>query len=179
LRNETLVKRQFISAVIPDWSREAIQNWWDPGRQLIHSIREYQKYDGKSLISKIKKKWIVIRHHFWSVVAAADIPLTCQIGGGLILTHPNGVVIHPNVKIGPNCLILQQVTIVADVEIQGRVDICPGAKIIKAVKVGEQSIIGANAVVTSDVPAGAIVVGVPAKVIGQVDLESPPPGALR
>ena len=172
--SETLMKRQFISAVVPDWSREHIQNWWAPSKQLIRSIREYQKYDDKGLISKIRKKWIVIRHRFWSVVAAADIPLNCQIGGGLVLTHPNGVVIHPNAKIGPNCLILQQVTIVADVEIQGRVDIGAGAKIIKAVKIGEQSMIGANAVVTSDVPAGAIVAGIPAKVIGQVDLESPP-----
>ena len=31
--------------------------------------------------------------------------------GGLLLPHPNGVVIHPEAEIGPNCLFFQQVTL--------------------------------------------------------------------
>ncbi len=53
----------------------------------------------------------MLRHRFWSVVTGADIPLGCRIGGGLLLPHPNGVVIHPDAAIGPNCLIFQQVTL--------------------------------------------------------------------
>jgi serine O-acetyltransferase len=74
-------------------------------------------------------------------------------------------VIHPAATIGPNCLILQQVTIVEGVKIGGHVDIGAGAKIIRAVKIGNHAKIGANAVVVCDVPDGATAVGIPAKII--------------
>ena len=88
-----------------------------------------------------------------------------QLGGGLILTHPNGVVIHPDAVVGPNCLILQQVTIVKDVKIGGHVDIGAGAKIIRPVSIDDHAKIGANAVVLCDVPTEATAVGIPAKII--------------
>jgi serine O-acetyltransferase len=87
------------------------------------------------------------------------------VGGGLILRHPNGIVIHPSATIGPNCLILQQVTIVGYVEVGGHVDIGAGAKILRRAKLGDHSKIGANAVVICDVPPGATAVGVPARII--------------
>jgi serine O-acetyltransferase len=107
----------------------------------------------------------VIQHQFWSVVTGAEIPLNCQIQGGLLLPHPNGVVIHSAASVGPNCLILQQVTIVQGAKIGGHVDIGAGAKIISAVSIGNHAKIGANAVVLCDVPAGATAVGVPAKIL--------------
>lgn len=104
-------------------------------------------------------------HRFWAVVTSTDIPLNCQLEGGLVMPHPNGIVIHPGAHIGVNCMILQQVTIVDGVRIGGHVDIGAGAKIIKAVSIGDHAKIGANAVVTVDVPARAIAVGVPARII--------------
>ena len=47
-------------------------------------------------------------------MTGADIPLNCKLGGGLQLPHPNGIVIHPDAEIGPNCLLFQQVTIGAN-----------------------------------------------------------------
>lgn len=82
------------------------------------------------------------------------------------MPHPNGIVIHPEAVIGPNCLILQQVTIVSGAIIGGHVDIGSGAKIIRPVSIGHSAKIGANAVVLCDVPAHASAVGIPAKVIG-------------
>ncbi len=155
-----------ISATEPDWSREKCSRWWEPSRKLLKSIREYQKWQARGgIIGSFFCAWNVIQHRFWSVVTAADIPLNCQIEGGLLLTHPNGVVIHPAATIGPNCLILQQVTIVEGVKIGGHVDIGAGAKIIRAVKIGNHAKIGANAVVVCDVPDGATAVGIPAKII--------------
>jgi serine O-acetyltransferase len=111
----------------------------------------------------------VLRHRWWSMVTGADIPLNCRLGGGLLLPHPNGIVIHPDAEIGPNCLLFQQVTIGVGrggvPRIEGHVDIGAGAKIFGAVKVGRHAKIGANAVVLRDVPPGATAVGVPAKVI--------------
>lgn len=154
-----------ISATTPDWSRErkpALR--WDPGRSLLASIRAYQR--GGWMTRKVA----VLRHRFWSVVTGADIPMNARIGGGLLLPHPNGIVVHPDAIIGPNCLIFQQVTIGTNGEggaptIGGHVDIGAGARILGDVKIGEHARIGANAVVLRDVPAGMVAVGVPARVL--------------
>lgn len=49
----------------------------------------------------------------------------------------------------------------------GHVDIGAGAKIIGPVRIGEHSVVGANAVVTKDVPAGRTVVCISARVMGR------------
>jgi serine O-acetyltransferase len=84
-----------------------------------------------------------------------------------MLPHPNGIVIHPDAVIGPNCLILQQVTTGTRGEgnppvLGGHVDVGAGAKILGPLRIGAHAIIGANAVVLRNVPEGATAVGVPA-----------------
>jgi serine O-acetyltransferase len=113
----------------------------------------------------------VLRYRLWSIVTGADIPLNCRLGGGLLMPHPNGIVIHPDAEIGPNCLLFQQVTIGTRgnggaPRIDGHVDIGAGAKIIGAVAIGRHAKIGANSVVLDDVPAGATAVGIPARIVG-------------
>ncbi len=148
-----------ISAEIPDWTRELPCRFWDPGRRLIRTIRRYQYWRARrGLFSSIPCNWLIISHRFWSVITGADIPLTCQIGGGLLIPHPNGIVIHPDAAIGVNCLIFQQVTLGIRSGpgvpiIGGHVDIGAGAKILGPVRIGDHTRIGANAVVTKDVPS--------------------------
>lgn len=164
---------EVVSADIPDWSREKLRRFWDPGRKLILAIRRYQYWrDRRGIFSKCLCKWLVLRHRFWSVVTGADIPLNCRIGGGLLIPHPNGIVIHPDAEIGVNCLIFQQVTIgtrdgTGVPTIAGHVDIGAGAKILGAVYVGTHVRIGANAVVSSDVGSGTVAVGIPARAKGR------------
>lgn len=163
-----------VSADIPDWSREKPQRFWDPGRKLLLSIRRYQYWrDRSGQVAQFLSKFFALRHIFWSTVAGAEIPLNCDIGGGLLIPHPNGIVIHPGVKIGVNCLIFQQVTIgtrgpleIVPV-IEGHVDIGAGAKILGPVHIGAHARVGANAVVLSDVPYGTDAVGIPARIIAQ------------
>ena len=152
---------EFISSEEPDWSRETPNRYWDPSKRLIRSIRRYQATQGA--LFDLRRRWWVLEHRFWSVVTGADIPLNVQIGGGLILPHPNGVVIHPGSKIGVNCLIFQQVTITNDVVIGGHVDIGAGAKLLGPLIVGSHVRIGANSVVTSDIPRNVTAAGIPAK----------------
>ena len=160
-----------VSSTVRDWSREAKPFFaWMPSRSLIASIRAHQRAAAsRAPWAVVLRKWAVLRHRFWSVVTGADIPVDCRIEGGLLLPHPNGIVIHPEARIGPNCLIFQQVTIgVANdgvPRIEGHVDIGAGAKILGAVTVHEHAQVGANAVVVHDVPPGATVVGIPARVI--------------
>ena len=155
-----------VSAAEPDWDREKLCTWWDPGRQLIRSIRRYQKWKEKGgLLGFYFCKLSVLHQRLWSIVTSADIPLNCQIGGGFLMMHPSGVVIHPEAQIGCNCLFLQQVTVVAGVKIGGHVDLGAGAKVIRAVTIGDHAKVGANAVVLHDIPAGSTAVGIPAKVL--------------
>jgi len=146
-----------VSSEIADWTRERPRQFWDPGRKLLFSIRRYQYWhQRRGIIAGILCKGLVLRHRFWSVITGADIPLNCQIGGGLLIPHPNGIVIHPDAAIGVNCLIFQQVTLGIRSGpgvpiIGGHVDIGAGAKILGPVRIGDHTRIGANAVVTKDV----------------------------
>ncbi len=160
-----------ISASEADWSREhLVRGRYEPGKRLLATIRRYQRFRRhKGLLPRIASLFQVLPYRFWSAVTGADIPLDAQIGGGLMIPHPNGIVIHPDAQIGPNCLIFQQVTIGAGPVdglpvIAGHVDIGAGAKIIGGVHIGEHARIGANAVVLEDVPPGATAVGIPARV---------------
>ena len=165
-----------ISTTIPDWTRETPRHFWDSGRKLLKAIRDYQNWRQKSgPIAALFSKVSVIRHRFWSIVSGADIPLNCQIGGGLSLPHPNGIVIHPGAVIGINCLIHQQVTIGTKMTggfptLKGHVDVGAGAKILGEVTLHEHSFVGANAVVTKDVMSFEVVAGIPAKVIKKIAL---------
>ncbi len=98
-----------------------------------------------------------------------------QIGGGLFLPHTVGTVLGAE-RIGDNCTIMQGVTLgtsdpdmgftVSERPIIGNnVLIGAGAKVIGRVTIGDHARIGANAVVLHDVPAYALAVGVPAKVL--------------
>jgi serine O-acetyltransferase len=161
-----------ISAEIPDWSRAKPRQFWDPGRKLLLAIRRYQSLRSSAgIVSSCLCKWLVLRHRFWSAVTGADIPLNCKIGGGLLIPHPNGIVIHPEAEIGVNCLIFQQVTIGSRSQhgvpmIAGHVDIGAGAKILGPIRIGAHAGIGANAVVIQDVPDKSRAIGVPARNIG-------------
>ncbi len=149
---------------IPDWEREKPKRFWDPSRRLLRVIRSYQAInDSQNPLKWLLKKWFVLTFRCWSVVTGADIPLnTYNIGGGLLLPHPQGIVLHPDVVIGANCLIFQQVTITGGVRLGYHVDIGAGAKILGPVTIGNNVRIGANAVVVKDVASGSTVVGVPA-----------------
>lgn len=161
-----------VSAETPDWDRERCRRFWDPGRRLLKAVRRYQASRGRGPVGRLLGKRWVVSHRFWSAVAGADVPLDGRLGGGLLLPHPNGVVIHPGAVVGPNCLIFQQVTLGDGGRkpglpvLGGHVDVGAGAKVLGGVTVGDHARIGANAVVLDDVPPGATAVGVPARVVG-------------
>ena len=151
-----------VSAVVPDWSREEARSWWDPSRRLLKSIRDYQRWRGRSgFVRQILCRLCVLRHGFWTAITGAQIPLSCRLGGGLLIPHPNGIVISPDATLGPNCLVFQQVTIGTNgtysgaPTIGGHVDIGAGAKLLGDVHISDHAKIGANAVVLCDVPEGA------------------------
>ena len=94
---------------------------------------------------------------------------TNDIGPGLFIQHGFATIIAAK-SIGKDCWINQQVTIgysnkTDTPELGDNVVVNAGAKIIGKVKVGKNSIVGANAVVVKNVPDNCTVVGVPAYII--------------
>lgn len=101
------------------------------------------------------------------------IPRGAKIGEGLRIYHHGCIIINPDTVMGKNCVIRQGVTIGTknedhDVPIIGNnVEFGAGCKVLGKIKIGNNVIIGANAVVLCDVPDNSIAVGIPAKIYPQ------------
>ena len=124
--------------------------------------------DGSYLTSKIYYKHLEHK-------TGIQVPLGTQVGEGLRFFHHDCIIIAQTAKIGKNASIHQGVTIgrvfngpYAGVPIIGNnVVIFAGAKVLGNIHVGDGAVIGANAVVTTNVPANCVVAGVPAKIISE------------
>lgn len=110
------------------------------------------------------------------------IPPTCEIGRNTIFGYKGiGCIIHSHAKVGDECIIGSNVTIGGGAgrsnrrieEFDGirrkvpvigdRCELCTGAKVLGPIVVGNDVIIGANAVVINDIPHNAVVGGYPLK----------------
>jgi serine O-acetyltransferase len=99
-----------------------------------------------------------------------DIVSGVPIGPGLYIPHPVGTVVMA-VSIGSHCHLISGVTIgmrtvQAFPRIGDNVTVSAGARVLGDISVGHGATIGANAVVISDVPDGATMVGAPARPTG-------------
>jgi serine O-acetyltransferase len=104
------------------------------------------------------------------------IGCNAEFDEGFVLLHPMGVVINGAVKGGRNIVIESSVVIgvasyglpVKAPVIGNNVYFGSGAKVLGGIRIGSNVKIGANAVVINNVPDGATVVGVPARVIAKI-----------
>lgn len=109
----------------------------------------------------------------------------CNFEQGVHITCANEIIIHENCSFTPYCCITdieheyknvnkpvkEQSLTVTRTEIGRDCFFGTGAKIVKGVTIGEHVIIGANAVVTHDIPAFCLAAGNPAKVIKRYNHE--------
>jgi serine O-acetyltransferase len=102
-----------------------------------------------------------------------ELPYSARIGRRVVFEHQHGIVVHGAAQIGDDCIVRQGVTLgirtldqLGQAPVLGkRVNVGAGAKILGDVHVGDDAHIGANAVVLKNVPAAALAVGVPARLI--------------
>ena len=128
---------------------------------------------------------------FSRFLTGIEIHPGAKIGKNLFIDHGMGVVIGETSEIGDNVTIYHMATlggiapsinsndqrnVKRHPTIEDYVVIGSGAQVLGPVKVGRCAKIGANAVITKDVPEKAVMVGIPAKNVGLADSEFKPYG---
>src|SRR5512137_1686268 len=109
----------------------------------------------------------------WVVILNVEIPVGprgARIGPGLCLIHPRNVLIPGGTVIGRNFLVFHEVTLGTGARpglprIGDDVDVYVGARILGGITVGDGSMVGANCVVTRNVPPRSVVLQSPPKVL--------------
>jgi len=118
-----------------------------------------------SLIYKILFKVI-------QILTGIELPCEVEVGRNFRIDHFGGIIISGFARFGDNCVLRDGVTVglrrvddpVAP-RVDNNVDIGTGAKLLGDITIGDNVVIGANAVVLEDVPPNSIAVGVPAHII--------------
>ncbi len=105
------------------------------------------------------------------ILTGIELPCEARLGRNFVIDHFGGIVISGYVVFGDNCRIRNGVVVgLARTDdpcgpvIGDNVDIGAGAKVLGRIRIGNNVVIGANAVVIRDVPDNSIAVGVPAVV---------------
>ncbi len=117
-----------------------------------------------SLVYKISFKFV-------QIVTGIELPCEAIIGRNFVIDHFGGIVVSGYTRFGANCRIrsgvvigLRRIDEVYAPEFGDNVDIGAGAKVLGQIRIGNNVVIGANAVVICDIPDNCIAVGVPARI---------------
>jgi len=157
-----------------------------PGVKAVffHRIANFFSVAKFNLIARIISQ-------FSRFLTGIEIHPDAKIGKNLFIDHGMGVVIGETSEIGDNVTIYHMATlggiapsinsnnqrnVKRHPTIEDEVVIGSGAQVLGPVRVGRCAKIGANAVITKDVPEKAVMVGIPAKNVGVADNEFKPYG---
>jgi serine O-acetyltransferase len=151
---------------------------WLYGDDSLRNVVKARLTDGSTAMVLYRwMQWAQRRHlvplamlfNKLNVIGGCIIGRGADFGEGFVLVHSIGVVINTSVKGGRNVVLEHQVTIGAEKGLSpvlgDHVFVGAGARILGGVTLGKGAKVGANAVVLDDVPVGATVVGIPAKVV--------------
>jgi len=122
---------------------------------------------------------LVFALHHYAIRFGIDISRDVQVGSGFYVGHFGGIFVDGRVTIGDNCNLSHDVTLgsvnrgamAGCPSIGNNVYIGPGAKIIGRIHIGDNVLVGANALVVQDVAPDVTVGGVPARVVSRAGAE--------
>ena len=145
------------------------------GNRLLHEVTSdgYQILVVQRLREQCRRLHVPLANHVLRRVTTGvfgiEIGNQVTLGEGVSFVHPIGIVIGGDAKIGNRVRFMGNNTIGTAKEngypvIDDDVLIGAGARVLGPVRVGRGAVIGANAVVLHDVPAGAVATGIPATV---------------
>jgi len=159
--------RAFRDLVGEDY-RTHERRFWSPGFQALAAYRLGVWVNGQR---PGPLRFVLRRlHWFGSAIArnlyGIELSASTIIGRRLAIVHQHGIVIHPRAVIGDDCVIRQGVTLGGLRPMPGvsraptlgdRVEVGAGAMIVGRIVIGDDVVIGPNAVVMTNVPSGSIV----------------------
>ena len=146
-------------------------NWGAQGfwALVVYRFGRWRYRVKPALLRKIFSLLYKIAFKFTQVITGIELPCEVEIGHNFVIDHFGGIVISGYSKFGNNCRIrngvvvgLRRVDQPCAPVIGNNVDIGAGAKVLGPIKIGDDVVIGANAVVIHDVPDHCIAAGVPA-----------------
>lgn len=165
---------ELLRQIREDWKAHGY-DWTEPGFRAVavHRFGFWLSHGRSSVIKRVMSRFYrmmfrYVRNHY-----GIELPGTTKVGRRFVIGHQGGIVIHYYSVIGDDCLIRQNVTIGAashdrpfDAPKLGhRVQVGCGAAILGNVTIGDGARIGPNAVVMTNVPAGATVFAPPSRII--------------
>lgn len=151
------------------------KNIYDDLMDLIHAMQRYKQLSIQYQHNYLLKNFFAVRsaqlHKKIFIKYSCDITPECKLGK-VIFRHPIGIVIGGGANLSDGVIIHQNVTfgalrfdenerrgIFCEQFVGENTIICTGAKVLGDVKIGKNCLIGANAVLTVDVPDNSVVVG--------------------
>jgi len=155
----------------PSWSRVATNTalWAVAAYRFGHWV--YKEGPPRLVQPALKAVYLVV-NKLLEATTEMFLDAQAEIGEGLYIGHSGGTHINNEAVIGKNCDIGHQVTIGTSAmgrkgspQLGDEVYVGAGAKIIGRIKVGAGAKVAANSLVMTNVPAGATVMGVPARVV--------------
>lgn len=145
--------------------------WWEQGfwAMLVYRFGRWRYGVRPAVVRKPLSLLYKIAYKFVQIVTGIDLPCEAEVGRNFVIDHFGGVIISGYAKFGDNCRIrngvcigLKRVEAPCAPVIGHNVDIGAGAKLLGPITIGDNVLIGANAVVIDDVPSDSTAMGVPA-----------------
>jgi serine O-acetyltransferase len=148
--------------------RWGAQGFW---AMLVYRFGRWRYGVRPALLRKLFSAVYWVLFKATQIVTGIELPCETELGRNFVIDHFGGVIISGYARFGDNCRIRDGVVVglrrvedkVAPI-IGSNVDIGTGAKLLGPIRIGNNVLIGANAVVLCDVPDNSIAVGVPAVV---------------
>jgi serine O-acetyltransferase len=148
--------------------RWGAQGFW---AMLVYRFGRWRYRVRPALLRKAFSGVYHVLYKLAQILTGIELPCEVVVGRNFVIDHFGGVIISGYARFGDNCRIRNGVVVgIARVGetcapvIGNNVDIGAGAKLLGAIRIGDNVAIGANAVVLCDVPDDSIAVGVPAVV---------------